>query len=109
MAFMLGCELQFPIKEKFFIETGLNLRYGPTTYTYWMYTDDPTADFIPFNDFDKDGNYIGDNHVDARVYQHSNIFLHIPLRFCYRLHLKGDNEFQFALGPYFETILTMQK
>lgn len=105
VAFQLGCEVQFPIKEKFFIETGLNLRFGPTTYTYW--DGSYMADFIPFRDFDKEGNYIGgSNNMAARVNQDVRTFLDLPARFCYRLRLKGSNELQFAFGPYFEAALS---
>lgn len=101
---MFGCEIQFPIKEKFFIETGLNYRYGPTTFTegflsYNHYTDSYK---VPLKDFDSHGKYIGSKFYEANIYQANGDFIGIPLRFTYRYHLKGNNEFQFAFGPYAE-------
>lgn len=100
---LLGCEIQVPIKEKLFIESGLNLRGGPETYTYWNY-DIPgaVADNIPFKDFNDEGKYIGSERPGAGSYNGMIVSLNVPLRFGYRLRLKGKNEFQFAFGPYFE-------
>lgn len=107
VAILLGCELQFPIKEKFYIETGLNLRFGNLLYTYWEYNNPSSyvADNIPLSDFDSDGQYIKNiNGVpsSAGIHLKTGEFLDIPLRFSYRLRLKGDNEFQFSFGPYLE-------
>lgn len=104
---LLGCEIQIPIKDRLFIESGVNLRGGPVTFTFWKY-DFPgnVADDISFNDFDNNGTYIGSERLDAGVYNGMVTSLNIPVRFGYRLKLKGKNEFQFAFGPYFESALS---
>lgn len=105
-AAILGCEVQFPIKDRLFIESGLNLRGGPLTFTFWEYSNGNMADNIPFKDFDNEGRYIGTNNPKAGLYNTLVTSLNIPVRFGYRLRLKGKNEFQFAFGPYFETALS---
>lgn len=65
-----GMDVQFIIKEKFHIETGINYRRAPYT-SYLDYPDLGTANWIA-----------------------------IPLRFAYRLPLDEQNSFEFGVGPY---------
>lgn len=69
-----GMDVQFIIKEKFHIETGINYRRAPYALrnsSYLDYTDLGTAHWIA-----------------------------IPLRFAYRLPLNEQNSFEFGFGPY---------
>ncbi|MDE7413011.1 MAG: hypothetical protein K2N05_04365 [Muribaculaceae bacterium] len=94
---MLGSEIQFPLKEKWFIETGLDFRFGPTTYTYLG----SEIDMLPLKDFNKHGEYIGDEYkYSARISTNTAGFVEIPIRAGYKLKLNDENEFQFSFGPY---------
>lgn len=102
---MIGAEIQIPIKSKFFIETGLNFRWGQYTYTYWMYNDPGSvAAYIPLKDFDSYGQYTGSDapikYLPAGISYGTMGFFDIPIRFGYKLKLNSENEFQFAVGPY---------
>lgn len=87
---MAGMDIQFSIKEKFFIETGINYRLKP--YLQWecvKETDPNTGEVHKHWD-------IG----DAWNYSRERNILSIPVRFGYKLKLKGKNQFEFAIGPY---------
>lgn len=100
---LLGVEIQFPIQNKFFIETGLNVLAAPTTFTEGFLPDainEASTYKVPLKDFDSSGEYIGSEYRNATISQGIGTFLNLPVRFSYRYRLKGDNEFQFAFGPY---------
>lgn len=103
-SFLLGIEIQFPIKNNWFIESGVNLRTGPITYTY-MKWDDPgyTAEFIPLKDFKKNQDYTGSDYYVGNkapgIYTSSSTFIDIPIRAGWKLFLNDNNELQFSIGP----------
>lgn len=105
---LLGAEVQFPIKNKFYIETGANLRFGPTTYTYEAYKEECVAKMIPLSDFDKLGKYTGSSNEynTPRIMTSTDGFIDIPLRFGYKLIFNEKNQLQFGLGPVFTFTLT---
>ena len=103
---MLGAEIQLPLAANLYLESGLDFRYAPATYTYWCY-DSPgwTADFIPLRDFDGSGRYIGTNPpidgLAAEVFaQNTNVYLDIPVRFGYRWNIGARHQLQLGFGPY---------
>lgn len=69
---MGGIDVQFIIKDKWHIETGLNYRHGPYAVRY-------------------DDCIVGDMQAD---------WLSIPVRFGYRKALSEKNSLEFGLGPY---------
>ena len=82
-----GLDIQFFIKDKFIIETGLNYRMAPYAH------------------FETD-NY---NTITINGKQYKQEWLHestwgnfasIPLRFGYHLTLNNKNSFDFCVGPY---------
>lgn len=85
-----GMDVQFSLKEKFFIETGLNFRESPYVYGENVSEIDP---------------YTGEafRWYEVRYgegYGHRDM-LSVPVRFGYKLTLKGNNQFELAAGPYF--------
>ncbi len=83
-----GMDIQFSLKEKFFIETGLNFRKSPYVYGENVSEAEP---------------YSGENFRGYKVRQGNGDrdVLSIPVRFGYKLKLRGNNQFEFAVGPYF--------
>lgn len=86
----LGIDVQFSLKDKFFIESGLNLREVPYLFGHKVTDSDQ---------------YTGEKYSWYEIetsngYSHRDI-LSVPLRFGYKLHLRGKNQFEFAVGPYF--------
>ena len=71
---MGGMDIQFILKDKWHIETGLNYRHAP--YSWW---DDRGYDCLSPGEAD---------------------WLSIPVRFGYRMFLNDKNLFEFGLGPY---------
>lgn len=72
----LGLNLQIPVAQRWFIETGLNYRIAP---------------YIPY---DSDGN------LYITWTQDMNHYLSLPVLAGYRLPLDEKNSFEFAVGPY---------
>lgn len=85
-----GMDIQFSLKEKLFIETGLNFRELPYVYGKNVSETDPYSGAV-FRWYEvRYGNGYG--HRDM---------LSIPVRIGYKLMLNGNNQFEFAAGPYF--------
>lgn len=87
---MAGMDIQFSIKTKFYIETGINYRYTP--YMMWECQKETDP-------------YTGEVHKQYYIGEAPNTdternIISIPLRFGYRLILNEHNEFQFGIGPY---------
>lgn len=83
-----GMDIQFIIKDKFIIETGLNYRF---------------ATYADFERYKYDGSYFGDpdNGILWELQESGNRhFASIPLRFGYHLTLNNKNSFDFCVGPY---------
>ncbi len=83
-----GMDIQFIIKDKFIIETGLNYRFAP---------------YADFERYKYDGSYVGDpdNGILWELQESGNRhFASIPLRFGYHLTLNNKNSFDFCVGPY---------
>lgn len=78
---MAGMDIQFSLKEKFYIETGLNYRYAP--YAQWEDEDS----WNPLSDY----RYLYGGHMHL---------LSVPVRFGYRLRMNENNSFEFGVGPY---------
>lgn len=87
---MAGMDIQFSIKDRFYIETGLNYRRTP--YMRW----ESMSETDPFSGEVYKWHYIGE---DPNTDTERNI-ISIPVRFGYRLVLNEHNEFQFGIGPY---------
>lgn len=111
ISFLVGAEIQFPIKNKYYIETGVNFGVAPTTYTYSAYDKECVAEMIPLKDFDKSGNYIGssDKYQTPRVIVSTTCYIDVPLRFGYKLIFNEKNQLQFGLGPMFRFNLSPEK
>lgn len=75
----LGLNLQIPVAQRWFIETGLNYRIAPYT-----------PDFETLYDDDLDITWTRD----------MNHYLLLPALAGYRLPLNEKNSFEFAIGPY---------
>ncbi|MDE6323001.1 MAG: hypothetical protein K2L46_08945 [Paramuribaculum sp.] len=88
--FWAGMDIQFSLREKFFLETGLNFRESPYVYGRKMSETDPyTGETFRWYEINCGEKY---GHRDM---------LSIPVRFGYKIKLRGDNQFEFAVGPYF--------
>lgn len=79
-----GMDIQFSLREKFFIETGINYRHIPYALKSEMYDwEDSNPPYFSVDSFEE--------HDDL---------LSLPVRFGYRLFLNDENSFEFSLGPY---------
>lgn len=76
-----GIDIQFSLREKFFIETGINYRHIPYALREKWEGEDPRYYYL----------YSFEEHDDL---------LSLPVRFGYRLFLNDENSFEFSLGPY---------
>ncbi|MDE7442480.1 MAG: hypothetical protein K2M69_09995 [Muribaculaceae bacterium] len=99
---LFGSEIQIPVKDEWYIETGLNLRFGPTTFTYEQFdTPGNVAAFIPLKDFDKNGEYFGGSEYRSPyIKSGTGGFLDMPIRAGWKYILNEENEIQFSFGPY---------
>ncbi len=86
--FWAGMDIQFSLKEKFFIETGVNFRKNPFLYGEKTSETDPYSGEV-FKSYEVHIDNAGDRDI-----------LTIPVRFGYKLPLKGKNQLEFAIGPY---------
>lgn len=103
---LFGVEVQIPLRNNWFIESGANLRFGPTTYTYIhrLHDSSSTAEFIPLKYFDEDGHYSGcDKYKEdgwlPEIWTSHSTFIDVPIRAGWKLSLNDENEFQFSIGP----------
>lgn len=110
---LLGVEVQVPLKNSWFIESGANLRFGPRTFTYMKWDIlGYTAEFIPLKYFDKAGDYSGSDeyiineYKKPGIYSNTSGFIDIPIRAGWKLPLNEKNEFQFSFGPVLTFDLT---
>lgn len=109
---LLGVELQIPVKNDWFIETGVDFRWGPYTDTYSSHGDDAGKNkSIPLKYFDKEGKYDGPDKYrtpntaypgkffDPEISTDFSGFIDIPIRAGWKKKFKGKNELQFSFGP----------
>lgn len=106
-SFMGGVEIQVPLRKNWYIEPGLNLRYGPWTYVVEISSigqyNIPHYKMAsaPLKDFDKYGFYTGNGDFwQPSVETQPSYFVDMPIRAGWRLALNDKNEFQFSFGPY---------